>query len=107
LEAMGNPLDMRWREQAACADIDVNLFFPPPGQEGRSQARLAIKLCDSCPVKADCLAYALTFDHRSLPGIWGGTTEHQRFKMFRDGVVEKPTRPYRRITTTNLRGNPT
>jgi Transcription factor WhiB len=40
--------------------------------------RDAHELCEGCPVKAPCLAYALT---NPAHGVWGGTTEKQRGEM--------------------------
>jgi len=64
-----------WMIEAACRDADVNLFFPSPGNQSN---REAVAYCQRCPVKAECLDYALQFPHRDLPGIWGGLNENQR-----------------------------
>lgn len=50
------------------------------------------KICDSCPVRPDCLAEAL--DHNEV-GVWGGTTENQRRAM---------KRHYRRKQCPSCRG---
>lgn len=41
-----------------------------------SRAKL---ICASCPVRPDCLSYAL--DHRQEQGIWGGLTEEERHRI--------------------------
>lgn len=44
-----------WVLEGACADLDVDLFFPGPGQH----AGPAREVCASCPVMAPCRSYAL------------------------------------------------
>jgi WhiB family redox-sensing transcriptional regulator len=64
-----------WMRQAACAaHDDPDLWFPDPSSEQRQ--RQALRVCAACPVRAACLAYALSMPPQ--PGIWGGTTEGQR-----------------------------
>lgn len=59
----------KWWELAACKGMPVNTFYPGKGDEpGRRQA---IAICDTCPVKRECLSDAL--EHHDLNGIWGGT----------------------------------
>jgi len=61
-----------WRDDAACrSDQDARWLG---SQVTVSMARV----CWSCPVRADCLFEALAREECSDPGIWGGTTEHQR-----------------------------
>jgi WhiB family redox-sensing transcriptional regulator len=60
-----------WITQAACADVDTDLFFPERGEDQTA----AKAICATCPVRAECLAYAL---ETGDPGIWGGTSERQR-----------------------------
>ena len=61
-----------WRAYAACSRYDPDLFFAP----GALEHKLAKKVCRSCPVREQCLAYAMDepVDH----GIWGGLTERER-----------------------------
>jgi len=70
-----------WMVDADCQDLPTDLFFPQPGRQGTANAKQAIKVCRSCPVREACLAYAMSFPDRSLPGIWGGTTERERSRM--------------------------
>jgi WhiB family redox-sensing transcriptional regulator len=61
-----------WREQAACRDTPhPDRFF----SELKSTQRLALAVCEACPVTAACLAYAVD---AGLPGVWGGTTHLER-----------------------------
>jgi WhiB family transcriptional regulator, redox-sensing transcriptional regulator len=68
-----------WRSLAACAGADCRLFFGPDGETARQrQVREAAarRFCDSCPVRPDCLAFALAQPVRH--GFWAGTTEEGR-----------------------------
>ncbi len=63
---------VHWRNRAACAGLDTQLFFPSQG-ESISEAK---EICASCPVRVECADYALASGQRF--GIWGGTTERDR-----------------------------
>ncbi len=66
-----------WREHAACRDLDTNLFFPPgDGPGSMERIEQAKKVCAACPVRAECLSFALTT--RQDAGVWGGMTEEER-----------------------------
>ncbi|PXY25939.1 transcription factor WhiB [Prauserella sp. PE36] len=71
-----------WSERAACRDEDPELFFPVsdmgPGAQQTAQAKA---ICARCPVRAECLRYALEsgLDY----GIFGGTTERERRALVR------------------------
>ena len=74
-------LMLKWQEEAACRDLPVNWFFPEAGANSWHDLRRAVAVCETCPVIEDCLKYALSFEYRALPGIWGGTSENQRRGM--------------------------
>src|SRR5690606_27545378 len=65
--------DPSWRDHAACLGADPDLFFPPPGPYGAEDAKA---ICQGCPVRAECLDYAVTTAQKY--GIWGGTNERER-----------------------------
>jgi WhiB family redox-sensing transcriptional regulator len=65
-------LDLRWQEQALCAQTDPEAFFPEPGR----LAHAAKRICARCDVRAECLQHALT--HHEAYGIWGGLTPNER-----------------------------
>jgi WhiB family transcriptional regulator, redox-sensing transcriptional regulator len=54
-----------WRDQAACSGMDVDLFYPERG----ATAPEAKRICRWCPVRIECLNYALRTDERY--GVWG------------------------------------
>ncbi|MEU6556497.1 WhiB family transcriptional regulator [Streptomyces sp. NPDC046915] len=66
-----------WRNHAACRHEDPDLFFPV-GTTGPAlwQERQAKAVCGRCPVRDQCLDWAM--DTGQTLGIWGGTTEGER-----------------------------
>jgi WhiB family transcriptional regulator, redox-sensing transcriptional regulator len=53
-----------WAARALCVGADPEAFFPP-GDDPAMEARA---ICAACPVRGQCLAYAITADERF--GIW-------------------------------------
>jgi hypothetical protein len=70
--------DRMWRDRAACrGGGDPERFFPSAetGPAYEAQVAAAKAVCTACPVRAECLTWALT----ELPyGIAGGMTEDER-----------------------------
>jgi WhiB family redox-sensing transcriptional regulator len=76
--ALINPrTDIRWREDAACRDEDTNIFFPVTDED----AGPAKAICAVCPVREECLEFALAT--RQEDGVWGGLTETERRRLRR------------------------
>jgi WhiB family transcriptional regulator, redox-sensing transcriptional regulator len=71
-----------WRDAAACRSIDPDLFFPI-GTTGTALDHIAAakSVCAACPVKAECLDFALVTNQDS--GVWGGASEEERRQMRR------------------------
>jgi len=68
-----------WTERAVCREIEYGheIFFPvagDPGLEGKF-------ICSGCPVRKECLDWALT--HHEEHGTWGGFTARERSRMRR------------------------
>jgi WhiB family redox-sensing transcriptional regulator len=80
--------DYTWRREAICRDTDPNLFFPV-GTTGFALMQIdrARQVCDECPVRVECLDYALETNQDS--GIWGGTTEDERRVLRRQYVADQ------------------
>jgi WhiB family redox-sensing transcriptional regulator len=80
-----------WRKDALCRDTDPDLFFPV-GTTGQALVQIdrAKEVCDQCPVKQDCLDYALETNQDS--GIWGGTSEEERRVLRRAYVARTKQR---------------
>ncbi|SEM17120.1 WhiB family transcriptional regulator, redox-sensing transcriptional regulator [Blastococcus sp. DSM 46786] len=67
--------DDSWRLDALCAETDPEAFFPEKGGSTRDAKRV----CTGCPVRAECLEFALANDERF--GIWGGLSERERRRV--------------------------
>ncbi len=66
-----------WRALGACRHEDPELFFPIIASgPGLVQTDRAKSVCARCPVRAECLQFAVQTvqDH----GVWGGTSEEER-----------------------------
>lgn len=71
-----------WRAAGACLTADPDLFFPVAvGTVASRQIARAQRICASCPVKQQCLDFAMRT--RESTGIWGGTTPEQRIRALR------------------------
>ena len=66
-----------WRKRAACREVDTFVFFPETDEE----ADAALAVCATCPVREDCLEFALVT--RQDDGVWGGMTETDRKRLRR------------------------
>lgn len=62
---------MTWKAQAECLNVGPEIFFPTS-----SNSEEALKYCNRCVVKAECLDYAL--ENNDFFGIWGGMDIDQR-----------------------------
>ena len=75
-----------WQWRAACRGEDANLFFPPNHVEEKQdrvlRERQAKELCATCPVRIECLEYAVRT--RESHGIWGGLNEPERRILIRE-----------------------
>lgn len=82
LDAAAVAADEEWRHAAACAGEEPDLFFPV-GSTGPALAQIkaAKQVCARCPVRAECLAFAL--DTRQVFGVWGGLSEDERDQLRR------------------------
>lgn len=95
-----------WMARGACrADNTPDVFFPAGSQtpEARRQIEAAKAICDTCPVKNDCLDYALTIGE--YHGIWGGTTEDERYPLLK-GRRNRPPGTARKLAIDHLNAHP-
>ena len=73
-------VDRTWQMKGLCRGNHSYLFFPPSTVERKDEReRREIKakaICSVCPVKEDCLEFALEI--KEPYGIWGGLTETER-----------------------------
>jgi WhiB family redox-sensing transcriptional regulator len=79
-----------WQHLAACRGEDSTPFFAPGYFERRSEknAREAVAkaICARCPVRPECLEFALTI--REGHGVWGGLNEMERRALLRERARE-------------------
>jgi WhiB family redox-sensing transcriptional regulator len=68
---------MSWQDEALCAEVDGDLFFPEKGE----RSVWAKKLCAACPVSVPCLEMAMVEEIEF--GVWGGLTANQRTQLRR------------------------
>ncbi|MGO9874314.1 MAG: WhiB family transcriptional regulator [Acidimicrobiia bacterium] len=72
-----------WEVRAACRGSESVSFVSPLAGESTSQRRTreatATRICSECPVKRECLDYAMRV--REPFGIWGGLTEAERRQL--------------------------
>ncbi|NQV05427.1 WhiB family transcriptional regulator [bacterium] len=72
-----DPDERPWVVNAGCRDSDADTFFPGPDGD----AELAVRICMGCPVRQECLDWAIEI--RIAYGVWGGTTERERRRFLR------------------------
>lgn len=74
-----------WMVEGACAQFGPRWFFPDEDELGRGNKGTTYaegrRVCADCPVRAECLQYAL--DTREPHGLWGGATPRERARMIR------------------------
>jgi WhiB family transcriptional regulator, redox-sensing transcriptional regulator len=74
-----------WRHLGACGPEDLHLFFGPedePAAIQRVRETNAAAICAVCPVRRDCLSYAVTTPQRH--GVWGQVGEEGRARVRRN-----------------------
>jgi WhiB family redox-sensing transcriptional regulator len=72
----------RWAERALCVQADPDAWFPEKSERGL--AAIAKRICGHCPVRTQCLDYALSGADTwggIATGIWGGTTPRERGRL--------------------------
>jgi WhiB family transcriptional regulator, redox-sensing transcriptional regulator len=76
-----------------CAQIGGDLWFPDTPGAQTAEVRLAKQICLRCPIRLECLEYALTNNERY--GVWGGLTERERVSLLRrhPKVAQRKTQP--------------
>lgn len=72
-----NPWRLSWSHRAACLNMDATTFYPDKGGS-TSEAK---KTCRHCPVRTECLEWALATNEQH--GVWGGLSDRERDKLKR------------------------
>lgn len=79
---METAAETKWMADGNCAHREASTFFPSDGVG----VEVARKICADCPVKTNCLEYAL--EHRIEHGVWGGASERERRRIIRRRTQE-------------------
>jgi WhiB family redox-sensing transcriptional regulator len=79
-----------WRDQAACRDVVTAEYDPFFADIGDLQAA-AIAICETCPVRDDCLTFAVRTGQQF--GTWGGQPEQIIRRLI---ALERAGRPHSR-----------
>jgi WhiB family redox-sensing transcriptional regulator len=75
----------QWQDEGLCKETDPEVFYPEKG----GSVRDGKLVCFACPVRAQCLQYALELDEKF--GIWGGLSARER-RPLKPGYVPPPVR---------------
>lgn len=68
-----------WMAAALCAQTgEPDAWFPDAGRG--DMAALAKRVCQACPVRAECLRYALALP-ANPDGVWGGLSMRERAEL--------------------------
>ena len=68
-----------WKLSAACAAVDPETWYDP------AQVTAAKRVCLFCPVRRNCLTFAL--DTAEPWGVWGGLSQTDRRRLAAGGTV--------------------
>jgi WhiB family redox-sensing transcriptional regulator len=79
-----------WRDQAACRDL-VTADYDPFFAGTKESTEAAIAICAGCPVRHDCLTFAVRTGQQY--GVWGGQPEQIIRRLI---ATDRAGRPHRR-----------
>lgn len=72
-------ISLKWQDDAECAEIASEFFFPDEDNPIAGNYKVARTICAVCPVKVQCLEYAL--GDRIGWGMYGGLTPLERSRL--------------------------
>ncbi len=97
-----------WMADAACGPGDDAAFYPTQGATDSGDPYAdARAICAGCPVRAECLEFALTAEKGQVSssrfGVYGGMSPRERFREYRrrSAPATIPDPPPRRVTRSN------
>jgi WhiB family redox-sensing transcriptional regulator len=70
----------KWMEDASCREIGGDMWHPEKG----GSTKAAKQICFGCSVRVECLDFARNNRDLGRHGIWGGTSERERRRLFGD-----------------------
>jgi WhiB family redox-sensing transcriptional regulator len=74
------PEDLSWMNRGACRGQDIRYFFPDNDTKHLDRYA-AERWCSVCPIKQQCLDYAMETYQKF--GTWGGLTAQERQRLRR------------------------
>jgi WhiB family redox-sensing transcriptional regulator len=85
---------------ALCKGEDVDMFYPPEYKHltlverkyWRDRVGVAKALCAECPLREQCLKWAI--DNGEVFGVWGGYTPRERRRLRRNQIVGPRSRAW-------------
>jgi WhiB family redox-sensing transcriptional regulator len=86
---------LSWRDLAACRDI-VSADYDPFFADSAELQAEAIAICASCPVRDDCLTFAVRTGQQY--GIWGGQPEQITRRLI---AADRAGRPHARRASSS------
>lgn len=102
-------VNLAWQKQSICVtdDIDVlNIFYTSEldssSESSAENIKEAKRICGNCPVRLDCLQYALDTEERF--GVWGGSDEVTRRWALSVDQYGKPIQRLGEIKCPNCSG---
>lgn len=90
--------------RGACRDVPVSVMYPERQHHGRCsndpdvaelqrlgyvdtiEKIVAWEVCGPCPIRLDCLEFALNTSKMEDHGVWGGQSRRQRVMLRRERV---------------------
>jgi len=79
-----------WRKFAACLGADGSIFFPTQRKFSARTWRPARAICETCTVREECLAMAITLpETEDRWGMFGGMTPSER-RLHRRSLRKQP-----------------
>lgn len=85
-----------WMNDAACKGYPTSWWYPDKPGRPTDTARAALAICDTCPVRRQCLDHAIT--NQEVYGLWGGEGVNGR-----DRHAHRTGRPRVNSSTYKLR----
>jgi len=84
-------MSYEWMDRAACKGLTHKMF--PAFHNDKNYVKEAREICRGCPVREQCLDYALEFSAAEMHGVWAGMTGNQLAREQRKrGITEfRPT----------------
>lgn len=73
--------ELAWHVDALCAQTAPDAFYPEKGESTAAAKRV----CSACPVRTQCLTWALEHDERE--GVWGGLSPRERHRLLKGAAA--------------------